>query len=75
MIFYGGCIAATIEWKSFFACSEAKKIGMNSPHSAALTGTDPDIYRQDVRAAQNILITFLVLPFIPTKFACIIIIQ
>jgi len=28
--FFGGCIAATIEWKSFFACSEAKKIGMKA---------------------------------------------
>jgi len=29
LIFFG-CIAATIEWKSFFACFEAKKIGMKA---------------------------------------------
>jgi hypothetical protein len=28
--FFVGCIAATIEWKSFFACFEAKKIGMKA---------------------------------------------
>jgi hypothetical protein len=43
-----------------FACFEAKRLERIVRFPLLCAGTDPDIYRQDVFAAQNILITILV---------------